>query len=152
MLVVFLSYNLYSFSLKSNSVFYIDNIKLFDGFKMTQEMKLAGEKEFNQRKHTLDSLYLEVQREDISEQHKESLMQSFISKREEFDQFNKAFAQEESSKIWLRINNYTKEFSKENNYKLIIGSSNQGNVLFADESIDITTELLYYINKKYDGL
>lgn len=119
---------------------------------MTQEMKLAGEKEFNQRKYTLDSLYLKVQREDISEQHKESLMQSFISKREEFDQFNKAFAQEESSKIWLRINNYTKEFSKENNYKLIIGSSNQGNVLFADESIDITTELLYYINKKYDGL
>ena len=43
LLVVLLSYNLYSF-FKSNSIFYVDDVKLFDGFKMTQEIELAGEK------------------------------------------------------------------------------------------------------------
>ncbi len=119
---------------------------------MTKEMKKEGEKQFNSKKATLDSLYLEIQREDLSGQTKEILMQEFVAKREEFDSFNKVFAQEESNKIWTRINSYTQQFSKDKNYKLIIGSSNQGDVLYADKSVDVTAELLQYVNKKYEGL
>jgi outer membrane protein len=119
---------------------------------MTKELKLSGEKEFNSQKTHLDSLYLKLQSSEISPQEKKILMQEFIQKKEELEQFNQIFASEQYSKIWARIKSYTSEFSKENKYKLIIGSENKSNVLFADEDIDVTNDLLTYINKKYEGL
>lgn len=135
----------------SNDIVYVDNVKLFDAFQMTKEMKSIGEKEFSSKKKELGILYSKLQG-GLGQNEKEPLMKQFIEKREEFDQFNQTFALEESDKIWLRINSYTKEFSKENNYKIIIGSENKRDVLFADETVDVTSKLLKYINKKYAGL
>jgi outer membrane protein len=133
-------------------IVYIDNIKLFDGFYMTKEMKKAGEKEFNTRKAILDSLYSKLQSNSVSEIEKKQLMPQFIQGKEELEQFNQRFAGEESLKIWSRIHSYVDEYSKETNYKLIIGSPNKESVLFADEKVDKTNELLAYINKKYEGI
>ena len=118
---------------------------------MTKEMKRIGEKEFNTRKLSLDSLYSKLQSQTISEGDKKIVMQNFIKGKEELEQFNQNFASEESSKIWTRIHGYVNEFSKEKKYQLVIGSENKRTVLFADESIDVTNELLIYINKKYEG-
>lgn len=135
----------------SKKIVYVDNVKLFDGFIMTKEMKRVGEKEFNARKNSLDVLYSKLQSQTISEGEKKILMQQFIQGKEELEQFNQSFATEETSKIWSRIDGYTSEFSQENKYQLIIGSQNKQSVLFADENIDVTNELLTYINKKYEG-
>jgi outer membrane protein len=136
----------------SNEIVYVDNIKLFDGFNMTKEMKKFGEKEFNSRKKLIDSLYSLAQSENLPEKDKKNIVQEFIGKQEEFEQFNQRFAAEESGKIWKRINGYSQEFAKEKGYKIVIGSDNKRNVLFADESIDVTNDLINYINKKYEGL
>jgi outer membrane protein len=133
-------------------IVYVDNIKLFDNFNMTKELKKLGEKEFNLQKTKVDSLYATLQSPEISSSEKKLVMQQFIQQKEELEQFNQYFAAEQSSKIWARIKSYSSEFSKENKYKLIIGSENKSNVLFADENIDITNDLLTYINKKYEGL
>nr|WP_281310768.1 OmpH family outer membrane protein [Flavobacterium flavigenum] len=131
---------------------YVDNIKLFDNFNMTKELKNSGEKEFNLKKTTVDSLYAKLQSPEISPSEKKLLMQQFVQQKEELEQFNQYFAAEQSSKIWARIKSYSSEFSKENKYQLIIGSESKTNVLFADENIDVTNDLLTYINKKYEGL
>jgi outer membrane protein len=139
--------------LESNKkIVYVDNSKLFDGFNMTKEMKRVGEKEFNVRKMGLDSLYSKLQSQTISDGNKKMLMQQFIQGKEELEQFNQNFASQESSKIWARIHGYATEFSQENKYQLVIGSQNKQAILFADESIDVTNELITYINKKYEGL
>ena len=143
---IFLTFN------SQPKVVYVDNVKIFNDFNMTKELKLSGEKEFNSRKTYLDSLSSKLQSSEIPPQEKKILMQEFIQKKEELEQFNQIFASEQSSKIWARIKSYTTEFSKENKYKLIIGSENKSNVLFADEDIDVTDDLLTYINKKYEGL
>jgi outer membrane protein len=119
---------------------------------MTKEMRRAGEKEFNSRKSILDNLYSNLQSPSISASERKQLMQQFIQGKEELEQFNQVFGSEQSSKIWARIKSYTDEFSKNKNYKLVIGSDNKQTVLFADEKIDVTNELLTYINKKYEGL
>lgn len=152
LVILLTAFILYKFSNSSEKIVYVDNNKLFEEFRMTKEMKMIGEKEFNKKKANLDSLYLEIQREDLSKETKEVMMKEFVSKREEFDQFNQVFAIEESEKIWSRITSYSKDFSKENNYKIIIGSSDKRNILFADDSLDVTKQLLAYINKKYSGL
>jgi outer membrane protein len=119
---------------------------------MTIEMKRNGQKEFTLRKSHIDSLYSKVQSSAISNDEKKIVMQQFIQAKEELERFNQNFASEESDKIWSRIKSYSLEFAKENQYELIIGSENKTNILFADEDIDITNELLTYINKKYEGL
>lgn len=131
---------------------YVDNNKLFEGFNMTKEMKRVGEKEFNARKKGLDLLYSKLQSQSILEEDKKTIMQRFIRGKEELEQFNQSFAIEESSKIWSRIHGYTADFSQENKYQLIIGSQNKQTVLFASENVDVTNELLTYINKKYEGI
>ncbi|MFM9988251.1 OmpH family outer membrane protein [Flavobacterium sp.] len=136
----------------SEEIVYVDNIKLFDGFYMTKEMKKIGEKEFNARKTILDSLYSKLQSNSVSEIEKKQMMSQFVKGKEELEQFNQNFAGEESLKIWSRIHNYIDEYSKETNYKLIIGSQNKETILFASEKIDKTNELLAYINKKYEGI
>lgn len=148
-LVVFFGFNL----LNSNKrIVYADNNKLFDNFIMTKEMKRIGEKEFNARKLGLDSLYIKLQSPTISQEEKKILLTQFTQEKEEFEQINQNFASEEYSKIWARIHGYVNEFSKEKKYELVIGSDKNGTVLYADEKIDVTDELLTYINKKYEGL
>ena len=133
-------------------IVYVDSIEIFDGFAMTKEMKRAGEKEFNSKKLVLDDLYSNLQSPTISASQKKELMQQFIQRKEELEQFNQTFAAEQTTKIWSRIKSYTAEFSRDKNYQLVLGSDNKQVVLFADEKIDVTNDLLTYLNKKYEGI
>ncbi|MEO6175586.1 MAG: OmpH family outer membrane protein [Flavobacterium circumlabens] len=119
---------------------------------MTTELKRVGEKEFITRKKALDNLYSKIQSQSISASEKETLLNQFVKGKEELQQFNQIFASNESAKIWSRIHSYTEDFCKENNYQLILGSENKTNVLYADEKLTVTKELLTYINKRYEGL
>ena len=151
-LVLVISFLVFKSFFNAEKTVYVDNMKLFDGFYMTKEMKQIGEKQFTARKTILDSLYAKLRSDKISDSEKEGLMQTFIKGKEELELFNQNFASEETSKIWSRIHGYVDEFSKENNYQLILGSENKQSVLYADEKHDITNELLLYINKKYEGV
>lgn len=131
-------------------IVYVDNEKLFDNFQMTKDLKKIGEVEFNSRKAEIDSLYLKVQG-NLNESEKASLMKSLISKREEFDFFNQTYASNEAIKIWNRIDSYVVKFSEEKKYKIIIGANSKRDVLFADKEIDVTQELIDYVNTKYEG-
>jgi outer membrane protein len=142
----------FRFLVSKPEIVYVDNNKLFDGFNMTKEMKHLGEKEFNTRKQSVDSLYTKVQSPSISNADKKIVMQQFIQAKDALEQFNQNFASEQSVKIWSRIHGYVDEFSKEKKYQLIIGSESKQSILHADEKVEITNELLNYINKKYEGL
>jgi outer membrane protein len=135
----------------SEKIVYVDNEKLFNSFQMTKDLRNHGEIEFNSRKKEVDSLYLKIQ-ENLNETEKESLMKLFISKRDELDQFNQTFALGETEKIWNRINSYVKLYSLEKECKIVIGSNSNREVLYANKDIDVTTELINYINKKYEGV
>ncbi|KIA92214.1 OmpH family outer membrane protein [Flavobacterium sp. KMS] len=119
---------------------------------MTQELKRVGEREFNTRKIKLDSLYSVLESQSVSENKRQILIKQFILEKDELVEFNQNFTAGESLKIWSRIQSYIEEFSKENKYQLIIGSENKTPVLYTDERIDVTQDLLKYINKRYEGL
>ncbi len=150
-LLLIVSFLIYSTFQTSEKIVYVDNVKLFDGFYMTKEMKRIGEKEFNSKKSIVDTLYAKLQSALISEAQKKQLMPQFVQSKQALEQFNQGFATIEVPKIWSRINGYASEFAKQNNYKLIIGSDNKQTILFADEKIEVTQNLLTYINKKYEG-
>lgn len=139
---------LYLASSQNENIYYVDNVKLFDGFSMTKQMKSIGEKEFNKKKKEVDSLYIIVQNAASSNK---STTEIFIKKREDLEKFNQEYAINEVEKIWSRINVYSNEFSEQKGYTIVIGSDNKRNVLYASKKIDITNDLLAYMNNKYEG-
>lgn len=60
-------------------------------------------------------------------------------------------AQESYSLIWDRINGYVQDFGKDNEYVYIFGANGDGTMMYADESENITAELITHINSKYAG-
>ncbi|MES2812061.1 MAG: OmpH family outer membrane protein [Bacteroidota bacterium] len=149
LLIVNTSYILYQEFISEPDVVYVDNIQLFDGFNMTKEMKRIGEGQFNTQKSKIDSLYIKIQKSNPAEQ--QILMKKYVGLKENLEQFNQQFAYEETQKIWKRLHSYVDEFSAEKKYKLIIGSEKKQDVLYAEPNVNITNELINYVNSKYEG-
>lgn len=145
--VVFLAYHVF-FAVPE--VVYVDNLQLFDGFQMTKEMKKAGELQFTAQKLQIDSLYKKIQLSKPEEQ--QILMKEYVNMKEYLDNTTQQYAFEESQKIWKRLESYINDFTKEKNYKLIVGSSQKQDVLYADPKLNITNELIDYVNLKYEGV
>lgn len=50
-----------------------------------------------------------------------------------------------------QINDYIKKYAEENNYTLILGTTNDGNLLFGNKGIDVTEDILTELNNEYVG-
>jgi outer membrane protein len=141
---------------------YVDSGKLFSEFKMSKELRRQLETVRKSREGMLDSLYRAMNAySDYLQQSKNSRkeeMDRLAMMQEEFRYKQQTFGEEQSKlladydgKIWSQINEYVKEFGRQNNYKVILGANGQGSLMYADEQTDITASLLEYINKRYDG-
>jgi len=49
------------------------------------------------------------------------------------------------------LNQYIKEYGESKQYKVVLGTQGNGNVMYAQKGIDITAEVLIYSNEKYEG-
>jgi outer membrane protein len=125
-------------------------MKLFENFAMTKEVKQRGENEFNRRKLEIENLYTKLNI-TTDEKSRRQIFEKIVKAKNDLDAFNQAFINEESNKIWVRINNYTQLFSNTQKYKLIVGSEGKETVLFGDPALDVTNQLVAFMNKKYEG-
>lgn len=134
----------------SLNIYVVDNKKLFEGFRMTKEIQKQGEHFLKLQKVKLDSLNiaLALTNNAIS---KMSLQEAIVLEKNNIEVFNTNFNVTETEKIWKRINGYIQEYAKLKEYDLIIGSQLQGDIHYVDAKMDITTDLINYINKKYEG-
>lgn len=136
--------------------------ELYNSFEMKQllEKKLKDTEEA--RKFVTDSLLLDLQAmesqlKNIPEKDTLSLrmyslhQQIFMQQKQEFDEDNVALAQKYTDQIWAQINQYTKDYGKENGYSFILGAAGDGVLMYADDSKDITEALKIYLKEKYHG-
>jgi outer membrane protein len=153
-LLIFISlltgFSIYHFKKSENSIAYVDSQKLFDEFKMTQELKLAGEQELRLKKHQLDSLQIEL-KNGTDNSTRSVIMQQLINQKQILEEFQARYSQLNSEKIWNRISSYTQDFANSNNFDFIIGSNGKQQLLYGKKSKDVTETLLQYINKRYEG-
>ncbi|MBS1914306.1 MAG: OmpH family outer membrane protein [Bacteroidetes bacterium] len=52
--------------------------------------------------------------------------------------------------VLSQINSLTQEYGKEHGYDLILATTQSGNILYGDEAIDLTKELLAVLNRRYN--
>ena len=60
-------------------------------------------------------------------------------------------AKQYTDQIWEQLNQYIKDFGTQHKYKFIFGSRGDGNLMYAEEQDNITSEVLTYVNERYQG-
>lgn len=138
---------------KEEPIVYIDNVKLFNGFNMAKDIKAVEEAKINALAKELDSLYLKLQ--SITKKKEDnlakSLQQQIAYKSKNLQELQDNYANKLSQNVWNRLNTYIKAYAEIKKLKIILGTSGNGNVMYAQESIDITAKILEFSNKKYEG-
>ena len=82
----------------------------------------------------------------------EELMMRQQSLMKKKDDLLGAFDEEQSKfneELFAKLTAYLKTYNKEKNYTFILGYQKGGGILFANDSLDITREILDGLNKEY---
>jgi len=135
---------------KNSKIVYIENIKVFEKFAMTQELKKKGDTQLKAQQIKVDSLYRLLNNPSYIKV-KENLMQAFVAEKEALDNFTVQFADEQSVKVWNRIYEYSDDFAKQYNYQFILGMQPNENIMYGSENTNVTEDFVKFINSKYEG-
>lgn len=146
----------FSFFTSTKKIVYINTAEVFSEFRMTKELDKEVKAIENDRKSRMDSLNENVRRIQagiikVSEEELMLVRKNYLEKQNQFSNEITNVKQASTEKIWKQINQYVNDFGKEKNLDIILGANGQGSLMFAKEKIDITKDLITYINEKYSG-
>lgn len=134
--------------------------KIFNEFELSKEYNLKVANYQNRTKLILDSMEIEINSlaKTISKNSAPSLITLFEKKKELYfikkEEFEQSYQNQTSSyteQSMKQMNQYIRDFGKENKFNYIFGAEGSGALMYGDEGEDITTDVLNYINKKYIG-
>ena len=141
---------------------YVNISEVYNEFDMKKELenKIIGVQ--TQRKQVMDSLELSlrlksnqlatVTKMSVEDRQTFELMQrNYMTQRDQFAAENEKVTQEFKNQIFIRLNEYAKEYGEEEGYDYLFGTSGQGSIMYAQPKHDITKEVIKYINEKYKG-
>lgn len=132
----------------------VDAIKLFNSFKMKQELEAKSGDVLKYLGHQADSF-----KNDLAAKSKmagfpkaelEKLYVQFRNAQGQLEQTYQETNQSINEEVWKRLNPLIDDFGKEGGYRLIIGANGMGSVLYNDDYYDRTQELIDYVNKRYE--
>ena len=129
---------------------------------MKLELQKKLEKDLLAKKGLVDSLMFQLstlknELENQQEPTKDKVeqfyqLQSYYTKQKEtFDQYQLSETQNYDAQILGQMTQYIKDFGYENGYDFIFGSDNSGNILYGRPAADVTSEVIEFINLKYQG-
>ncbi|MBL7953981.1 MAG: OmpH family outer membrane protein [Flavobacteriales bacterium] len=67
---------------------------------------------------------------------------------------NESMGMEESELIkgvLAQVNEHTREFAKERGYRIVLGTTDDGSLMYGEEGLDVTEELIEYMNEAHGG-
>lgn len=151
-LVLLIIFSLYGYLNDKSQIAYVDNVKLFNGFNMTKDISTLEERKIKGMKKHLDSLFSAFQSVEDKESDKAKQLQAQIARSNEaFQKKQDDYVNNLNQQVWSRLNQYIKEYSTNNNLEVVLGTSGDGNLMFAKETLDITDKIIEYSNFKYEG-
>ena len=146
---------------------YVDVNKLLEGYKRTKIVRAKFETKAKTLNANVDSLMTDWQKELKSYEKERSKMtkkelelkqQLLSNKQQQINNYQQAIQkqiQEEDKKatqtVINDINDYVKDYGKAHNHAIIFGASGGGNIMYANEASNLTTEILEGLNKEFEG-
>ena len=139
---------------KAVKVAYVEVDKLYNEFKLFQEMDAQLTNTQSQRQLILDSLGLQIQTLERSGEEEialNSLKQEYMVKQQQFAEDNQNLAVKYQQEIVTQLNQYVQDYSEANEYDYILGATGEGGLMAAKKTENITPSVLSYINERYSG-
>lgn len=140
---------------------YVDIHEVFEKFEGTKELNARLTNLSSKQKSLLDSMSfkLRAMQSNINENSPRAVLTSFNTQQNNYQVLNSEFTQqyeqqdqEYQTMVWKQINQYIQEYGKENGYDYIYGANGNGTMMYASNQKNITTNILQYINQRYEGL
>ena len=162
LVLLLLGWNIYQYNSVPKTGFILIQ-DVFNGFDMKKEMEKKFTETKNARQRILDSLTfdLNILGKKIESEHqknKENIelfrirREEYTKRKQNFEEDNSELSKQYDKEIFAQLNQYVKDFGKENGFTYIFGSDGNGSLMFAKEKNDITKPLTEYLNKKYKGV
>lgn len=161
-LVVLLTGYHFLFNTNSYTLAYVDSAKLMTEYRGMADVKKTVETLEKAWQATIDTLTQELQndikkyekeRGQMSEREKKISEELLGRKQQQFMQYkegskNKLAEDEQkiTNEALTKVNGIITEYGKKNNYTIVFGTSS-GNIVYANEAINITEHVLEVLNK-----
>ncbi len=155
----------YFFFFKNTGIVYIDTnvlLEKYEGMKVARAEYEGKAKLWQANVDTLfadldrDVRLYEKERSKMSKKEQELKEELLRNKQGQLSQYQEAMrqkAKEEEQKLTQTalntVNDYIKEYGKKHNCKYILGANGSGNIVYAQETQNITDEILKGLNEEY---
>lgn len=139
--------------------YFVNLNKLYEGFEYTKVLEADLKQNLAPLQEELDSIYLQIQAlERMSQdqkvnsnqtQHYYALRELHATKKSELTESEQLMVSEYDNKLWTQLNQYVKEYCRENHIGFLHGANGSGGVMYADSSYDRTEVIIEYVNKRF---
>ncbi len=146
---------------------YVDTTKIVQEYKEMKDVEADFTSKSDSVRKQLDSVARSFQQEvqayqagmnSMSEAQRKAKEQELMQKQQMLQQQQQMQSnrlREQSTVIMdsivTKIKDYVKAYGKENNYTYIFGSNESANIMYAEEGLDITQDILNKLNEEYGG-
>lgn len=129
----------------------VDAIRLFNGFKMKQEMEQEVAvvlKGMNARCDSLATILkaMESSGKDLDR----TVLEAYREARAGVDQQYESSNADINQQVWKRLNIMLADFGKQHDYGVVVGANGMGSVLYNHESYDVTDQAIKFVNNAYE--
>lgn len=131
--------------------------RLYHEFEMTKAFEKKYVRLAKERGVAIDSLNTMLQTIQSNQEQAEPIVvnqkiQKVAYAQASLQQENERMRQELEQQIWNQLNEYLYQYGKENDYPVILGAQNNGNIIYVDTPVDITDAAIEFVNLKYRGI
>lgn len=135
---------------------------VYNQFEMKKELQKKFETSHGARQKVLDStlaILRMLNRKINDEKGKDTgdigtfrrMRVEYMEKKSQMAGDDSAQTKQYDTEIITQLNQYIKDYAKENGYQYIFGNGGNGSLMAADESVNITGPVTQYVNEKYAG-
>lgn len=139
---------------------YVNNRQLFDQFSLKKELESELKVSQGKYRQQLDTLQIRMnvvlESDNYTGQQKQQVLaemrQEYARKEDEFSRQEEKLQENFEEHIWTQLNQYIADYGKEHHCLFILGGNGDGNLMYVDESLDITREVQEYVNARYKDI
>lgn len=164
-LLAIIAFFLFTGFYQQERIAYIDTAQLMDKYEGMKQARAQYQQKAGLWQANVDTLVSEVQQQikiyekestGMTAREKELSQQLIRSKQQQLGEYQKALQEkarqadrEMTQQVLATVNAYLAEYGKTNHYQIILAATDAGNIVYAEEGMDITQEVLEGLNKGY---
>ncbi len=134
---------------------YVEISKVYDEFSLTKKLNEDFTRMQTAKQGQIDTLKLRIEQMEISinngnkNQTEEylKLKEQYVLLQEQINNDNLIVQNKYLEQISTQLNSLVKEYGDKENYDVILGANGDGNIMHGKEALNITEDVIAYINK-----